>query len=342
MLHWPGRRLLVQRGDTEVVTLDVDVPGTGRAPEVRFPAPWPRRFGSVTVSPDQDTVVFAGLHAVRSVEATGATRWEMRHGCWDGSCPLMHLSFAEYADDEDHLYADSGSAAVSGDGRLVWAHVRGPLGSDKDTEDEQEVWLVLNATDGEVLGRANTMTVASGSEHTPHPDPTQMGLSIAEGEEGSPVLWGRWDGQQLTTGHLGIERIILGVSPSGRHLLTVPVGQWSLSLQRVEDGLVLRKLEAKDTLPPHPGSTGEDRVYWDYEAAFVDEDTVVAGTSECDARYGTVRYWLVDVRGMALGGEIRYPFAVSGPARSAGDGTWYTVSKDRTSVHLWQLTGRRT
>ena len=79
------------------------------------------------------------------------------------------------------------------------------------------------------------------------------------------------------------------------------------------------------------------RVYWDYEAAFVDEDTVVAGTSECDARYGTVRHWLVDVRGMALGGEIRYPFAVSGPARSAGDGTWYTVSKDRTSVHLWQL-----
>ncbi|MFF8027266.1 hypothetical protein ACFZDJ_40440 [Streptomyces sp. NPDC007896] len=37
--HWPGRRLLVQRGDTELVTLDLDVPSAGRAREVRFPAP---------------------------------------------------------------------------------------------------------------------------------------------------------------------------------------------------------------------------------------------------------------------------------------------------------------
>ncbi|MFB7222257.1 hypothetical protein [Streptomyces sp. NPDC056227] len=39
---------------------------------------------------------------------------------------------------------------------------------------------------------------------------------------------------------------------------------------------------------------------------------------------------------MSLRGEITYPFPVSGPARSAGNGTWYTVSEDRTSLHLWQ------
>ncbi|MEV4446543.1 hypothetical protein [Streptomyces mirabilis] len=337
VLHWPGRRLLVQRGDTELVTLDLDVPSADRTREVRFSAPWPRHFGSVTVSPEQDTAVFAGVHAVRSVEATGVTRWEVRHGCWDGSCLLTHLSFDEYAHDKDHFYADSGSAAVSADGRHVWAHLRGPLGSDGDTKDDQELWVVLDSTDGKVLGRVDTMTVASGSEHTPHPDPTRMGLSIGEGEEESPVLWGRWDGQQLTALQVGIERILLAVSPSGRHLLTVPLGQWSLSLHHMEDGPVLRKLEAKDTVPAHPRSTGEDRVYWDYKAVFVDEDTIVVGTSECDARYGTVRHWLVDVRGMTLGGQILYPFPVSGPARSAGDGTWYTVSKDRTSVHLWRL-----
>ncbi|MFC3572799.1 hypothetical protein ACFOZ0_05800 [Streptomyces yaanensis] len=337
VLHWPGRRLLVQRGDTELVALDLDEPSAGRAPEARFPAPWPRHFGSVTVSPERDVAVFAGVHAVRSVEATGVTRWEVRHGCWDGSCALMHLSFDEYAHDEDHFYADSGSAAVSADGRLVWAHVRGPLSSDKGTEDDQELWVVLDATNGEVLGRVDTMTVASGSEHTPHSDPTNMGLSIGEGEEGSPVLWGRWDGQRLNAEQIGIERVLLGVSPSGRRLLTVPVGQWSLSLHRVKDGSVLQKLDAKDTVSAHPSSTGRERVYWDYEGAFVDEDTVVAGTSECDARYGTVRHWLVDVRGMTLRGEILYPFPVSGPARSAGDGTWYTVSKDSRSVHLWQL-----
>ncbi|GAA1080273.1 hypothetical protein [Kitasatospora arboriphila] len=77
-------------------------------------------------------------------------------------------------------------------------------------------------------------------------------------------------------------------------------------------------------------------MYWDFDAAFVDEDTPVAGTSECDARYGTARHRLVDVPEMTVRGEISYPVPVSGPARAAGDGTWYTVSEDGTSVHLWE------
>ncbi|MGW4673926.1 hypothetical protein [Streptomyces sp. NPDC004324] len=194
VLHWPGRKLLVQRGDSQLVTLDLDAPGEDRTSEVRFRAPWPRRFGTVTVSPEQDAAVFAGVHAVRSVEASGATRWEVRHGCWDGSCALAHLSFDEYAHDKDHFYADSGSAAVSADGQLVWAHVNGPLDGDAEGEGEQEVWVVLDATDGRILGRADTMTVASGSEHTPHPDPWQMGLGIAEGEEESRCCGGAGTG----------------------------------------------------------------------------------------------------------------------------------------------------
>ncbi|MEU6037593.1 hypothetical protein ABZ801_19500 [Actinomadura sp. NPDC047616] len=342
VLHWPGRRLLVQRGDTELVVLDLNGAEAGEPPaEARFPAPWPRRFGSVAVSPEGDAAVFAGVHAVRAVDATGATRWEVRHACWEAGCSAMHTSFAGLADDEDHQYADSGSAAVSADGKLVWAHVRGPLGDDGEQGDDQELWLVLDAADGTVLGRADTMTVASGSEHVPHPDPAQMGLSVGEGEEGSPVLWGRWDGRRLTAEQVDTELILLAVSPSGRDLLTVDVGQWTLSLHRVEDGSVLRELDAEGTVPPHPGNTGGDRVYWDYEAAFVDEDTVVAGTSECDAPYGTARHWLVDVRGMTLRGEISYPFPVSGRPRTADNGTWYTVSADRTSLQLWRLADER-
>ncbi|WP_330461516.1 hypothetical protein OIB37_34405 [Streptomyces sp. NBC_00820] len=341
-----GGGILVQRGDTEVVALDMDAPYDGRASEVRFPAPWPRRFGTVTVSPERDAAVFAGVHAVRSVEVSGATRWEVRHGCWDGGCFLAHRSFDEYAHDEDHSRADSGSVAVSADGRQVWAHVREPLDGDPDTssdsgtdpEDDQELWMVLDAADGRVLGRVNTLTVASDSVHTPHPDPARMGLSVGEGEEGSPVLWGHWDGQRLSVEQLGIERILLAVSPSGRYLLTVPVGQHSLFLHRTEDGSkALRELDATDTVPAHPDGTGGGGVYWDQEAAFVDEGTLVAGTSEYDGRYGAARHWLVDVPGLTLRGEISYPVPVSGPARPAGDGTWYTVSADGTSVHLWEL-----
>ncbi|MGF1428306.1 hypothetical protein [Kitasatospora sp. LaBMicrA B282] len=342
LLARPGGALLAQRSDTELVALDPDRSGPGRATEVRFPAPWPRRVGSVAVAPGREFAVFAGVHAVRSVTPAGATRWEVRHGCWAGSCAARHASFDEYAHDAEHRYPDGGSVAVSADGRYVWAHVRGPLidhenTADEDTDDDQELWLLLDAADGRVLGRLSTGTIASGSAHTPHPDPARMGLSVGEGEEGSPVLWGRWDGRRLTVAEIGTERLLLAVSPSGRHLLSVDAGQWSLALHRAADGSVLRELAAEGTVPPHPASPGGDRVHWDYDAAFVAEDTVVAGTSECDAGFGAARHWLVEVPGMSLGGEIGYPAPVSGPARTVGGGRWCTVSKDGTSVQLWEL-----
>lgn len=340
------RRLLAQRGDDEVVVQEM---GVERGAEVRFPAPWPRGFGSVAVSPDGGAVVFAGLHAVRCVDAAGATRWEVRHGCWSSEeCSEMHMSFDEYADDQEHEYPDSGSAAFSTDGKLVWAHVRGPLAGgdgegpgdeEADAEDDQadELWLVLDAAQGRVLGSAETGTVGSASFHTLHPDPARMGLSIGEGEEGSPVLWGWWDGQRLSAQKIDDELILLAVSPSGRYLLTVDIGQYTLSLHSEQDGSVLRELDADGSVPQHPESSGGDRVYWDFEGAFVDEDTVVAGTSGSDSGYSTARHWLVDARTMTLRGRISYPFPVSGPARSAGDGAWYTVAADRTAVHLWRL-----
>lgn len=337
VLHWPGRRLLVQRGDTELVTLDLRSPEAGTRSEVRFPAPWARRFGTATVSPEQDAAVFAGVHEVQSVTATGAPRWKIRHGCWCSSCAETHLTFDEYSRDDDHAHAEQGSAAFSSDGSLVWAHVIGPLANAPDTDAEQELWVMLDAASGRVLGHAETMTVASNSVHTPYPDPARMGLSIGEGEEDSPALRGLWNGHDLTVERIGIERILLDVSPTGRELLTVPLGQWSLTIHDARDGSVRQELEAAGTVPPHPMNTDGGRVFWDYEAAFVDDDTIIAGTAECDARNGTIRHWVVDARTMALRSEVIYPSPVWGSPRSAGGGTWYTVAKGGTAVHLWRL-----
>ncbi|MEU0830707.1 hypothetical protein [Streptomyces sp. NPDC005969] len=329
VLHWPGRRLLVQRGDTELAVRDLDGEGT----EVRFPAPWPRRYGSVTVSPTGDVAVFAGAHALRAVDATGAVRWELRHGCWSSAkCTQAHASFSEYADDHHHAHADSGSVAFSSDGKLLWAHIRTYVEGDIEEE-----WLILDPVDGTVLTRAATMTVGSGSLHFPHPNPAYMGLTVAEGEEDSPVLWGHWDGAKLTVQRF-VEEVLLAVSPTGEHFLTTDPGQWALYLHRAEDGMELRHLNAEEAVPP-PSGEGDDRICWDYEAAaFPYDDTAVVGTEH----YAQVpRHWLVDVRGMILRGEIAYPFPVSGSPRSAGDGTWYTVSADRTSLHLWHPQGAR-
>lgn len=40
---------------------------------------------------------------------------------------------------------------------------------------------------------------------------------------------------------------------------------------------------------------------------------------------------------MTLRGEISCPVPVSGPARAAGGGLWFTISPDGTLVHLWEL-----
>ncbi|MFI7325531.1 hypothetical protein ACIBQ3_12775 [Streptomyces rubiginosohelvolus] len=95
------------------------------------------------VAPDATWAVFAGVHAVRAVGPSGATRWEVRHGCLSGGCEEIHES---YADRRHHQYPESGSVGFSADGRLVWAHVRGPLprgGLSPDTADE---WLVSDTT----------------------------------------------------------------------------------------------------------------------------------------------------------------------------------------------------
>ncbi|MEU8676889.1 hypothetical protein [Streptomyces sp. NPDC048560] len=341
ILRWPtGRRLLVQRGDTEVAVVDLDAEGT---PQTRFPAPWPRAFGTFTVSPDAGLAVFAGLHAVRAVEPSGARHWEVRHGCWDGGCRVLHRSHEEYATgSRSHLHADSGSAMFSADGSVVWAHIRGPVaaaGPDPEAVDE---WLVIDAFDGSVLGRADAGTVAAGSDHVPHPDPALMGLSVGEGQDGSPLLRGRWDGQELTVDHFcDSERILASVSPSGKHFLTVGHDQASIALHETGDAAVVTELDAEDSLPRHPDADEDDpdadHVMWDYVCGHIDEEWAVAGTTEHDEEYGAARHWLLRTADMDPARPLAYPTPVSGVPWGLGDGTWYTTSPDGGALHLWAL-----
>lgn len=353
--HWPGRRLLVQRGDGELAVRVLDQPadGSGESAPVRFPAPWPRRFGRCAVSPTLDVAVFTGVDSVRAVDRTGAVRWEIRHHCWadPGRGPhATHRSYEDYADSRDHRHANSGSAGFSSDGSVVWVHVLGPLAEDRReaTEPPAEEWLVVDAAQGRVLARAEARAAAAGSVHVPHPDPAQMGLSVGEGQDGARLRWGRWDGRTLSVSYFedetdGEDRILMAVSPSGDSLLTVSHDQDTLAVHAVTDGSVRSALSA-DAVPGHPGTDidadeeeDETEVFWDYEGGFLDATTGIAGTAESDEEYGEGRHWLVDLARMRLGDQVVYPEPVSGPPRALGDGTWYTVSKTGHTVRLWTL-----
>ncbi|MFJ9074797.1 hypothetical protein ACIRO3_06020 [Streptomyces sp. NPDC102278] len=347
----PSRRLLVQRGDAELVVQELAGPVGGRppAPPVRIPAPWPRRFGRCAVAPSGDVAVFSGVHALTAVDRTGAVRWEVRHRCWAGCA--SHDTFEEYAHDRGHRYASGGSAVFSADGALVWAHVRGPLERDDHERDGHgraagaEEWLVVDAADGRILARAATGSAAAGSVHVPHVDPGQMGLSIGEGQDGAPLRWGRWDGERLSVDSFAGEALVLSaVSPGGARLLTVTHGQEALVAHRLVDGSAdpepEAELRAEEVIPRHPEADPDApdvEAFWDYEAAFLDEHTVIAGTVESDEESGAGRYWIVDLARRGTAEPLVHPYPVTGTARALGDGTWYTVSPTDHGVRIWGL-----
>ncbi|MER5967575.1 hypothetical protein [Streptomyces sp. NPDC002057] len=345
----PGRRMLVQRSDDEVVAQPLDDAFVVRAGAgVRFPAPWPRSLGTWEVAPDASLAVFAGVHAVRAVDPSGATRWEVRHGCWYGACREMHESYDEYADRQDHRYPESGSVGFSADGGLVWAHVRGPLSEGELSPDTADEWLVIDAGDGRVLGRADAEAAAAGSLHLPHPtDPHQMGLSIGEGQDGAPLRWGRWDGKELAVYCLDGDLCLLGLSPSGDRLMTVSHDQDSLAV-RDSRGAVVEALDwnAEAAIPRHseaPTDTdaSEDGldVCWDWAGGFLDETTLVASTVESDEEWGQGRHWLVDTTGRHGFVPVDYPSPVSGEPTALGGGVWSTLSETRDVLHVWGLPG---
>lgn len=343
ILDVSGGRMLTQRTDDELVVCALDESYRVRPrTEVRFPAPWPRRRGSWALAPDAGVAVFAGVHALQAVDAAGAVRWEVRHGCWEGTCAQMHQSYDEYAEHDDHRHPKSGSAGFSSDGRFVWAHVHGPLPEGELDRFVTEEWLVIDAEDGRVLARANTDTAAEGSFHIPHPtDPGQMGLSVLEGPDGAPVRWGRWNGRHLTVDHTEDDVIVLSTSPSGRRLMTVSGNQSILAVRSTygdpgpEDGL---ELDGEAVIPRHPDSGPEndepDR-YWDWAGGFINETTVIGSTEECDAEWGDGRHWLIDTESTHPLAQVLYPAAVSTRPIPLGDGAWYTPSDSGAVLYVW-------
>lgn len=305
---------LTQRSDAEVVVADIAPDGAAPVPVVRFPAPWPSAEASYAVSPAAGLAVFTGPDAVRAVDRTGAVVWEIRHPArpaWRGG----------------------GSVGFAVDGRTLWAHVV--------AAGRAEEWLVIDPADGTVLARAETGTDSAGSEHVPHPDPGQMGLSVGEGQDGAPLRWGRWDGRALTVDSYGADDLVLlGVSPGGGLLLTVGHDQDAVTVHRAADGSVVGAVPA-EAVPAHPGADPADEddfgPCFDYAGGFVDERTALVSTVDSDDEHGPGRHWLVAADSPALTGPVDYPLAISDYPVPLGDGTWCTASPEDGVLRLWTL-----
>lgn len=339
ILGRPGHQVLVQRTDDELVVCPVGDSFQVRADDaIRFPAPWPhqRHRGSWAVAPDLTMAAFAGVHALRAVDDSGTTRWEIRHSCWEGSCLEVHQSYEDYADRPDHRYPKSGSAAFSADGELVWAHVPEPvrnLGSSRGDAGSGEEWLVIRARDGQILTRVDAEAAAEGSDHLPHPtDASQMGLSIGQGQDGPLTRWGRWDGTSLDVKYIEDDMVPFVVSPSGGWVMSVSHDQATLSIRRTYGALRPDSLNLDCvSVDGNPSAT------WNWAGGFLNETNIIASSARSGPWLGETGHWLVDNLGRSLPARIDYPFQVTGRPTAIGGNHWYTVPEASDALQIWTV-----
>jgi hypothetical protein len=287
---------LVHTSRQEVVVLGEDL-----AEVARFPLPSEWR-ASHWVTPDLGFVAVSEREKVLLVDRRGRAVWHHDHIPWGSGS------------------SESGSCWVSPDGAHVWATV--------PRDDEPDEWIVLDASNGQVLGAAPLECEAAGSDPIPHPDGRHIGLSVGEGQDGAEVYWGRWEGGRPVVARLkSRSRVLVDVRPSGAQYLTTPHSSsddGSVQVHEFPSGRVPARL-LPDVLRPE-----DDR--FDYEAGYLTDDLVLVSTIANNADL------LLTADKLEPIGRVEYP---DGNAKDnvapSGRGTWLTIDPVTGRHELWRL-----
>ena len=322
--RWPeGICLVMAREDQHVSLYDLRGPVDGAGPVARIAATVPA--GRVAApSPDGSYVVVCDQQELRAVDADGTVRWRLEHPCWGCADTIDHGSEPPCGG------IDGGSAYVSSDSALVWAHVVAPWDEDAETG---ERLLVLDAATGTIVGSAGLGVGTAGSGLLLHPDGHQAVLSIGYGQDGAVCYLARWDGAQLTlTEFEDMDRIAVDIDPGGRLVLTTPHSGADLALYQMSDLACTVRLAAADVAHDQGVTTG-----WDYVAGFVDGGTIVA-VLDTHGADDVSTHWLLDCERGPIG-PVAYPAgAASGMTGlvGLGDGAWATIDAAGL-LCLWRL-----
>jgi hypothetical protein len=149
-----------------------------------------------------------------------------------------------------------------------------------------------------------------------------MGLSVGEGQDGAPTLFGRWDGTELRMAQLdGDDRALIGIGPGGRTFVTLGHDDpQELTVHRMAGFDVQGTVLADDL---------EEQSAWEPGYGVVDDRTVVASTGS--------RHWLIDVDTLEVRGPLRYPAETGEIPAGFGDGTWLTTIPGTYDVSVWRV-----
>jgi hypothetical protein len=212
------------------------------------------------------------------------------------------------------------------DPRYLWVTV--PPRPEKFFAAGDELWLIERRVMWVVDWRLLEVA-AAGCEPVHHPDGQTIGLSIGEGQDGSPIRWVRAHRDRIGLRFGPDEdRALVAVHPDGGEYLTTPHpgNADTLVRHRFADDRPIEELAAADVL-----GSGEG---WDLHAGYLTDSLILASMFESGRDSG--RHVLVQRAPMRLLGEVVHPGDeppgwIVGPQQ----GTWLTVSDH--GAHRWIL-----
>jgi hypothetical protein len=276
--------------------------GGDTAPVVEFPVPADAFQHSAGVIADRTTAVFpivASETAVRAIDPTGAVRWEWRYHCSAGTCRVV--------------------------GGQVWTIVlpyddrNGPTGPAE--------LVVLDASDGHLLGRAALSETVSETGIVPHPDGRQVGVFSVDETSSDNYVAGFVDGAVgVDRWDFGADETLIGIDPGG-----------SLAQLVQTDGryVRLRDLATGQVLSTRDSESG--RMWYQY-GGFLDPGLlIVADGAIADDHGSDARHWLWPAGPEAGIEPVAYPTTepILAHLWALGDLTWLTA--DPTTLYHWTL-----
>jgi hypothetical protein len=260
--------------------------------------------------------------------------------------------------------------AADGTMRWQWESVIKPQGLPQKPAvyigRQQHVWLylpdgdhiaVLDARTGEEIDRTGLSSCIGAGEFVAHPDGVHLGLSVAQGQDGTNSYWLHLDEGRIAVRELPGETLA-GVAPSGGHYLDLPHVDTQLAIRRFADDRILASCAADDIpgfkLHDRPGP-GEDACdanglasrpdpsgYGpnDGAGAYLDDDHVLVGVFT--AAYGrddTELHLVLSTRSLQWTATVDYGQHEPPPANSivpGHDGRWLTYDWQTGIATLWE------
>lgn len=210
---------------------------------------------------------------------------------------------------------------LSADGRAVGVY-RPDAMAGRGTDDR---YVAFDAATGEVLGEEELETVGHGAVQLAHPTSGEVLFDVGEGQDGTVVFRASLAGGRLgVVAYPWVDRCLIGLSPDGRHFLTIDHGQADLTVHAYPGG------EEVFTLTVEAFGHDPESVYVEWAGGYLDQDTLlinlVGEPEEQLEDEEWFRTYRVDARTGQVHGQIASHGAGADDLRPLGDGSWLTSS----------------